>query len=239
MPSNIVKRPVIRLAVRGSGSTAPLNQTLVTWGSTVGREGETWEFRVITICGEEESPPTAILSHTWAHPPRSPSFQVCTDARVELRWSRPTTQSYFTLLRYEIEFYTDSAYTVQRRSPLSSTSDISGSSSWRAWTGAYNPGETAYMRVRVWVSYTGASGEWPSRWVGSTNTCTVPGNTPTNTSTSTPTRTMVPGRPSSTPTATATATPTATVLSSCQRASNFRTFSTSNNGYRRTYSWNR
>ena len=118
---------------------------LATWGATTSREGQTWEFRVITICGEEESPPTAILSQTWAHPPRSPSFVVCTDARVELSWSRPTTQSYFTLLRYEIEFYTDSAYTVQRRSPISSTADISGSSSWRAWTGAYNAGETAYM----------------------------------------------------------------------------------------------
>ena len=164
------------------------SQTVVTWGSITAREGQTWQFRVITICGDEESAPTIILSQTWAHPPRSPSFNVCTDARVELRWNRPLTRTYFTLLRYEIEFYTDSSYTNQRRSPISSSGDISGSSSWLAWTTSYNAGETAYMRVRVWVSYTGASGEWPSRWVGATNTCTVPANTPTNT----PTRTAAP-----------------------------------------------
>ena len=141
------------------------SQTVVTWGSITAREGQTWQFRVITICGDEESAPTIILSQTWAHPPRSPSFNVCTDARVELRWNRPLTRTYFTLLRYEIEFYTDSSYTNQRRSPISSSGDISGSSSWLAWTTSYNAGETAYMRVRVWVSYTGASGEWPSRWV--------------------------------------------------------------------------
>ena len=146
--------------------------------------------------------PTNTLPTITVNPPRNPRFTDCTDARVQLTVDRPTTRTGHTLRYYVFEFYRNAQFTGTPVYSVTTSGNISVASSWRAWTSRYGRGDTAYARVRVFVSVTGYTANFPSVWV-SPAPCQVPDNTVTPTRTDLPpTSTFTPRPNTGTPTAT-------------------------------------
>ncbi len=137
------------------------------------------------------SPVTIVVN-----PPRDPHFDECFVHIVRLYWTRPILQSGYTLIRYEIEYYSDPDFNnlvLATSSDPRAADDIPTSPFWWDRQNVIAPaGQVLYGRVRAVAIVDGE--EHASVWVQAPSPCEVatPTPTPSVTPVGTPTPTATP-----------------------------------------------